>query len=255
MSKQIGKTKGADMTAAQTSSKQAPVVFYVVRHGQTLFNVENRVQGWCDSPLTDEGRRVASALGAGLANVEFVSAYASDSQRAKDTAALILDAQATARHVQPHQRIACVADSRLREWCYGDLEGGSGDRLRETLAQGFGEVLPFSELNERLVEVANILARADTSGRAEGFDVIEQRLRSFFMQVGSEIQQKGGGNVLAVTHAFIVRTLVYLLDRARVNTPLKIQNASVTRLVYDQGILHLEDIGSVEWIHQSKTIE
>ena len=223
-----------------TENMVAPVVFYVVRHGETLFNITNRVQGWCDSPLTDEGRRVASALGRGLAGVSFVRAYASDTTRAQETARLILQAQTEAP--------ACMPDSRLREWCYGDLEGGSGERLRETLAQGFGEVLPFAELNERLVEVANILAAADTSGRAENFATIETRLRSFFESVGAAVQRAGGGNVLVVTHAFVVRTLVYLLDRARVNTPLKIQNASVTQITYDQEKLHLGEIGSVEWI-------
>ena len=39
------------------------VTFYVVRHGQTLFNVMGKVQGWCDTPLTDEGVRAAEALG------------------------------------------------------------------------------------------------------------------------------------------------------------------------------------------------
>ena len=29
---------------------------YLMRHGQTLFNTLNRIQGWCDSPLTEKGR-------------------------------------------------------------------------------------------------------------------------------------------------------------------------------------------------------
>ncbi len=229
-----------------THKLAAPVVFYVVRHGETLFNVTNRVQGWCDSPLTDEGRRVASALGKGLACVPFVRAYASDTTRAQETARLILQARPDAP--------VCTPDPRLREWCYGDLEGGSGERLRETLAKGFGEVLPFAELNERLVEVADILAAADSSGRAENFATIETRLRSFFEQVGTAVAHAGGGNVLVVTHAFVVRTLVYLIDRARVNTPLKIRNASVTQIAFDQGKLSLGEIGSVAWIGEERPV-
>ncbi len=34
---------------------------YIVRHGQTLFNKKNRIQGWCDSPLTKLGHRQAKA--------------------------------------------------------------------------------------------------------------------------------------------------------------------------------------------------
>lgn len=29
---------------------------YIMRHGQTLFNVRGKIQGWCDSPLTEEGK-------------------------------------------------------------------------------------------------------------------------------------------------------------------------------------------------------
>ena len=38
-------------------------VFYMMRHGQTLFNLRRKIQGWCDSPLTDFGRAHAQAAG------------------------------------------------------------------------------------------------------------------------------------------------------------------------------------------------
>ena len=34
---------------------------YLMRHGQTLFNTLNRIQGWCDSPLTEKGRGTSSS--------------------------------------------------------------------------------------------------------------------------------------------------------------------------------------------------
>ena len=33
---------------------------YLMRHGQTLFNVEHKIQGWCDSPLTEQGIKQAN---------------------------------------------------------------------------------------------------------------------------------------------------------------------------------------------------
>lgn len=50
-----------------------------------------------------------------------------------------------------------------------------------------------------------------------------------------------------VTHSFVVRTLVYLLDPARVNDPAKIPNASVTRIGYDGHAFSLAEIGSTDW--------
>lgn len=218
------------------------VTFYVVRHGQTLFNVMGKVQGWCDTPLTDEGVRAAQSLGRGLVEVDFAAAYASDSGRAVHTLDELLRARASAAvPFGPH------ADQRLREWCYGDLEGEPGELLHATLDAGFGASLSFEEHNRRLPEVAEVLADADRSGRAERFDAIESRLRGFFQEAADLQLERGGGNVLVVTHSFVIRTLVYLIDPERVNDPVKIPNASVTRIVYDGSDFRLGEIGSTAW--------
>ena len=138
-------------------------------------------------------------------------------------------------------------DMRLREWCYGDLEGEPGELLHATLDAGFGAPLSFEEHNRRLPEVADVLADADCSGRAERFDAIERRLRGFFREAGDDGLKRGGGNVLVVTHSFVVRTLVYLIDPERVNDPVKIPNASVTRISYDGSDFRLGEIGSTAW--------
>lgn len=60
------------------SSNDGKVTFYIARHGKTLFNTMDRVQGWSDTPLTEQGREVAEDLGRGLKNSKFKSAYSSD---------------------------------------------------------------------------------------------------------------------------------------------------------------------------------
>lgn len=242
----------------------APVNFYVVRHGQTLFNVMGKVQGWCDTPLTDEGIRAAQALGRGLASVDFAAAYSSDSGRAVQTLDHLLGARSHARgesYIAPEPFLSLSGgepscsgisfplahDARLREWCYGDLEGEPGELLHATLTAGFGADLSFEEHNRRLPEVADVLANADCSGRAERFATIEQRLRGFFREAAATVQRSGGGNVLVVTHSFVVRTIVYLVDPLRVNDPVKIPNASVTELAFDGSAFSLGRIGSTSW--------
>ena len=249
--------------AASWADGAAPVSFYVVRHGQTLFNVMGKVQGWCDTPLTDEGVRAARALGRGLASTEFAAAYASDSGRAVTTLDELLIARATlrgegrtARGSLPTSALDArcanapfpiAHDARLREWCYGDLEGEPGELLHAALTKGFGAELSFEEHNRRLPEVAVVLARADRSGRAERFEAIESRLRGFFHEAGRAAAEAGGGNVLVVTHSFVVRTIVYLVDPRRVNNPVKIPNASVTELRFNGREFTLGDIGSTAW--------
>lgn len=64
---------------------------YMVRHGQTLFNELHMTQGWCDSPLTELGKRQADEAGRSLRNVDFSAVYTSTSERTSDTAERITD--------------------------------------------------------------------------------------------------------------------------------------------------------------------
>lgn len=54
---------------------------YLVRHGKTMFNTSRRVQGWSDTPLTNEGIEVAEFLGRGLREIPFDAVYTSDRGR------------------------------------------------------------------------------------------------------------------------------------------------------------------------------
>jgi probable phosphoglycerate mutase len=69
----------------------------LVRHGESSYNVERRVQGHCDlSRLTEAGRLGAQQVGAALKELSFAAAYSSPLQRAKETAELILASLETA---------------------------------------------------------------------------------------------------------------------------------------------------------------
>lgn len=74
--------------------KDAPeeqgVNIYIARHGKTFLNTFDRVQGWADSPLTDQGRLVARYLGEGLKDIHFDRFYSSDAGRQRETMAVVL---------------------------------------------------------------------------------------------------------------------------------------------------------------------
>ena len=223
------------------------VTFHFARHGETLFNVMGKVQGWCDTPLTGNGLYAAYRLGQGLADTDFTWAYSSDSGRARETLAVALEARANERRLrgldEGDRSIPVSADARLREWCYGWLEGELGEEMRRALIDCFGRDLSRAEQNERLPEIADYFARVDPTGRAEDFAAIEGRLRAFIAETAARAEEAGGGDVLVVTHAFVIRTLVYLYDRPRVNDPLKIENASHTELIWEDGAIRLGRIG------------
>lgn len=100
---------------------------YLVRHGQTEFNVRNILQGWHDSPLTARGREQALATRTAfeVRGVTFDHVYSSPLGRARHTAELIAGEGCS---------IELVDD--LREWHLGSLEGTSN---REMPPQPLGD--------------------------------------------------------------------------------------------------------------------
>ena len=90
--------------------------WYLVRHGETQWNAERRVQGHTDVSLHDVGREQAALTGQRLADTRFGAVYASDLIRARETAQIITAASNTG----PHE---IVLDERLREVSFGKLEG------------------------------------------------------------------------------------------------------------------------------------
>lgn len=100
---------------------------YLVRHGQTEFNVRNILQGWHDSPLTARGREQALATRTAfeVRGVTFDHVYSSPLGRARHTAELIAGEGCS---------IELIDD--LREWHLGSLEGTSN---REMPPQPLGD--------------------------------------------------------------------------------------------------------------------
>ena len=89
----------------------------LVRHGETDWNAEGRLQGHTDRPLNDHGRRQAKELAERLAGEGADAIYASDLSRAKETAEIL-----GARLGLP-----VVIDADLREKNWGNWEGLTGD--------------------------------------------------------------------------------------------------------------------------------
>ncbi|MEW1718353.1 histidine phosphatase family protein [Streptomyces sp. NPDC093109] len=87
---------------------------HLVRHARTEYNAAGRLQGWCDSPLTPDGREQLRATAAHLAGIELTAAWASPSGRTMATAREILG---------HHEGLGLRADDGLREYAFGSLDG------------------------------------------------------------------------------------------------------------------------------------
>jgi 2,3-bisphosphoglycerate-dependent phosphoglycerate mutase len=93
----------------------------LVRHGETLWNQQGRMQGQQDSPLTELGVRQARLLARRLKDVSFVALYSSDLGRAYRTAVSIADE--TGHEI--------VSDVRLRERNFGIFEGLTNAEIKQ----------------------------------------------------------------------------------------------------------------------------
>lgn len=200
------------------------VTFHIVRHGQTLLNQLDRAQGWADSPLTALGEQAAKDLGKALSTVMFQAAYTSDTRRAVDTAKLLLDEGG-----QP--TIEICQDTRLREWCLGTMEAEKNKVFIQCVSKWLGGITSFSEMNRRLPEVATAIQQHDTTGMTESFEQISKRLKSLLVSVGTFYPD--GSNVLIVTHAFLIKTAIYLFDFENIEKISKIGNTDHVRLLFD----------------------
>ena len=94
---------------------------YLMRHGETLFNVYHRIQGWCDSPLTPKGIEQAKKAKQYLKDIPFDHYYCSTAERTCDTLEIVTDRRF------PYTRL-----KGLKERYFGMFEGQSEDLLPST---------------------------------------------------------------------------------------------------------------------------
>lgn len=203
------------------------VIFYIVRHGETLLNKLNKAQGWSDSPLTHDGESTALELGRALKGTCFKAAYASDTIRASQTAELILSASG-------NDTLKVRQDKRLREWCLGTMDGEHNSLFIQTVSEWLGGVSSFAELNRRLPDVASAIYSHDTTGMAESFSDILKRLKNAFTDMAQNESYDEDSSILVVTHAFVIKTLLYLFAPEQLCAMEKVKNTAVLKLIYEQ---------------------
>ncbi|MDD6436112.1 MAG: histidine phosphatase family protein [Clostridiales bacterium] len=187
-------------------------IFYLVRHGKTLFNNLGRFQGRCDSELLPEGIEMARRLHDGLKDVDFALAATSTSERAVDTLKGILQ----------EREIPTIYCKGLKEMAFGRLEGA--------LIQLSEPPAPIDEQG---------YAYAGGEDRREAGD----RFRKCLEEIAVE------GNVLVVSHAAVIFDTLQVLDPTIdfKSANKTVPNCSVTKLEYSEGKFSILAMPSVEY--------
>jgi len=195
----------------------------LIRHGETEWNSQKRMQGHSNSDLSSVGQAQIQALGQWMKNVPFDHIYSSDSLRAKQTAEAITQFSGHKLKI----------DLRLREKNLGVFEGLTSEEARERHPEVF-----------RLFKTAGSKYVID-----EGEST--QQLQDRALEIVDEIRIKHPEeHVLLVTHGGFIRVVMKHSLGLSLETPTRflIRNTGVFRLVWEDkwivsqmgGVSHLE---------------
>lgn len=197
-----------------------------IRHGETDWNVDTRIQGQLDIGLNDAGRWQARRLAEALADEALDAVYSSDLARARDTA----------QTVAGRAGLEVRTDVGLRERGFGVFEG-----------------LTFAEIERRFPEPARRWRQRDARFGPEGGETLTVFYRRAVASVTALAAQHRGQHIAVVAHGGVLDALYRAASRVALDAPRtwQVGNASINRLLAsDAGLvlvgwadsLHLEEI-------------
>ncbi len=195
------------------------MILYCIRHGESSYNAEGRIQGQSDVPLSQLGRRQSEAVAAALAELPIEALYASPLRRAMQTAEPV--AAALGLEIQ--------TDRRLIEVHAGVFQ----DKLRSELQQQYPE------------EMARW-----RSGDPD-FPLPGGETRRHLMQRGCEafrqIARSDHGRAVVVTHGgLLAAALKALLEIPAQRHPFVLHNGSISQLDVTDGRVKLLSVNRVD---------
>lgn len=184
---------------------------YIIRHGETQWNTERRMQGWGNSDLTELGTSQAKLLGKSLANIDFDQVITSPLGRTLETTKLIVG----------NRDLDVVINENFKEMGFGPWEGENPNVLKEQYPDQY----------------YNFWHQAHNYGTIEGgesFVGVQKRIAK-----GMEhILDTHGGNpdskILLVTHGMIIKLLL-----------LHIKGLPLEKL-WDSSVVHASSLTIVE---------
>jgi probable phosphoglycerate mutase len=202
----------------------------LIRHGETAWNAERRLQGHLDIPLNAEGLRQARAMAAALAQEEFDLVVSSDLARASATAAALADARSMPVRLDP----------ALRERAYGAFEG-----------------LLYADIERRYPAEFAAWQRRDIDAVmphgerfAESFHQFHDRCTGAILAWAA---RHPGANIAIVAHGGVLECAYRLAQGLGLETPrtFAVKNASINRFTVDDGKLVLTSWGDVAHLEQA----
>ncbi len=215
------------------------VTLYFVRHGMTYLNLYNKMQGWSNAPLTEQGMIDVRRSGKGLKDIKFDAIYTSDLFRTIDTAELIL---AENEQTDPEQEIVLMPE--FREVFFGSFEGDYVEVLYKKVADHLGyETTEKMFTNTSQSEQMATIKKLDPYGHAENFMEFWLRAQKGLIKL-IEKHRDSGETILVVAHGITIRLILENLI-PELKDPDLLLNTSVSVTHYEDGLYHLDRYNDV----------
>lgn len=213
---------------------------YLIRHGETMFNQLNKVQGWADSPLTIKGINDLKKTAEVLSQIHFDNMYSSDLKRAIDTVHLMKNAN----EVSEIGKIKKLPE--FREVFFGSFEGDDIDKTWEAIGQAAG-VGPERNVQKIINQVGiyefrEATKKADPRHLAENSEELDTRMVRAIKKLQEETENEN--RVLLVSHGDFIKTLgiKYWNKSDRLHDIEFPDNGSITRgILSDDGKFEIVD--------------
>ncbi len=224
------------------------VTIYLTRHGETMLNSLELAQGWADSPLIEAGEADAENLGKGLAaaDIEFDAADSADLVRHVSTASLALEAAGS--------ELVPVRDERLREISFGRFEGATNNAMWEYAATALGYADTAAMFADpegfSFTDALDAIATASdgTELTAETTADVAERALASLTEIAETSSAAGDENVLVVSSGITIMVALGALGADLSAVTSGIENAAVSKLVYDDGEWTVESVNDLSYV-------
>lgn len=183
---------------------------YLMRHGQTLFNLLGKIQGASDSPLTEQGINQAQIARDYFLDYDIIfdHVYSSTQERAVDTAEIVCDYKSAIRL------------KGVKEWNFGLFESES------------------EELNPKIKAGETSYGDFFVDYGGESSEQVQNRMNATLVEV---MENEGHHNVLCVSHGgSMYRFIQKWLSQEQIKT-IKFSNCCILKFEYSEGIFKFKE--------------
>ena len=203
-----------------------PCTIYLVRHGESEWNVQSLMQGKTSGvPLTKTGIRQAREIAAKLKAIRFAAIFSSDLMRARQTAQIIAY----------QRKLAVITARAIRERSFGAYEGKTLEQYQEDLKETLDKFEALSDKNKPRFKFPHGI---------EGIGEMMARVITWLREVAVAYP---GKNVLVISHGGVLRLLLIHLGYGTYQQlpPFSIDNTGYLVLKSDGVEIEIEKVVGV----------